>query len=76
MPVVYRVHSSVMKPDIYKQVFNSDNASCHFVVQKGKKTIFPQAIIFCREWLNPVGDNFGSTNDLRVTSDPDFRPAL
>lgn len=76
MPMVYRLHPSVMRPNIYKQGFNLDNASCHFVVQKGKQTMFLQVIIFRREILNPEGDNFGSTNDLQVTSDPTPCPAL
>lgn len=58
--MVYRLHPSVMRPNIYKQGFNLDNASCHFVVQKGKQTMFLQVIIFRREILNPEGDNFGS----------------
>lgn len=54
----------------YLQDVHLDNASCHFVVQKDKETMFLHVIIFHREMLNPEGDNFGSTNDLQS----DLRP--
>ena len=43
MPKVYGLHPGATRPNIYKQDLN---ASCHFVVQKGKKTMFIQATIF------------------------------
>lgn len=64
MPAVFRLHPDGMRPNIYKQGFHFDNASCHLMVQKGKKTMFLQATIFSREMLNQEDDNFGTNKGL------------